>query len=154
MRSSLAVPLLLISLLPACRPATPGGADEGDPFAGQRGLLPTGARLDPEGSIHPIGQFPLNLVAAPGGKRVVLLMSGWRDQGLQILDRSTGAVAQTLLQPAGFVGLVFSPDGRTLYASGGNQDLIYRYDWQGETARLRDSIRLAPKPDPSRGCSS
>src|SRR5512147_2749453 len=113
----------------ACRPAAPGGADQGDPTAGQRDLLPTGVRLDPDGSLHDIGQFPLSMIAAPGGGRMVLLLSGWREQGIQVVDRATGAVLQTLLQPAGFIGLAFSPDGRSLFASGGNQDLVYRYDW-------------------------
>ena len=81
---------------------------------------------------------------------MVLLLSGWRDQGIQVLNRTTGAVLQTVLQPAAFVGLTFAPDGRTLFASGGNQDVIYRYDWTGGSARLRDSLVLAIKPDPDR----
>ncbi len=36
-------------------------------------------------------------------------------------------------------------DGRTLYASGGNQDVVYRYDWQEGAASLRDSVVLARK---------
>ncbi|HEU5217209.1 MAG TPA: bifunctional YncE family protein/alkaline phosphatase family protein [Gemmatimonadales bacterium] len=142
---------VLMMLALACQGRPPGSAEPGDPFAGQRGRLPTGRRLDPAGSLHEIGQFPLTMVAAPGGRRVVLMLSGYRDQGVQVVDRSTGAVVQTLIQKAGFVGLAFSPDGRTLYASGGNQDLIYRYDWTDGTAKLRDSIVLAVKPDTSDG---
>jgi YVTN family beta-propeller protein len=142
--------VILALLALACRPGIPRGADQGDAFADQRGLLPTGVRLDPEGSLHDIGQFPLNLVVAPGGSRVVLLMSGWRDQGIQVVDGATGAVLQTLHQPAGFIGLVFAPDGRTLFASGGNQDVVYRYDWTSGSARLRDSLVLAVKPDPTK----
>jgi DNA-binding beta-propeller fold protein YncE len=41
------------------------------------------------------------------------------------------------------VGLVFSPDGHTLYASGGNQDVVYRYRWAAGAATLRDSLVLA-----------
>ena len=144
-----AAPVLVLLAL-ACRPSPPGGAETGDPVAAQRGLLPTGVRLDPEGSLHDVGQFPLNLIPAPGGQRVILLLSGWRDQGIQVVDRATGAVVQTLLQPAGFIGLGFTPDGRTLYASGGNQDLVYVYDWSGDRARLRDSLALAVKPDSAR----
>jgi len=68
------------------------------------------------------------------------LLNGWRQQGVQVVDRKTGAVTQTLDQPAAFIGLTFAPDGRTLYASGGNADVIYRYDWASSTLRLRDSI--------------
>jgi sugar lactone lactonase YvrE len=47
--------------------------------------------------------------------------------------------------PAVFLGIVFSPDCRSLYVSGGNQDVIYRLDWSGGRATLADSIQLAVK---------
>jgi sugar lactone lactonase YvrE len=57
-------------------------------------------------------------------------------------------VRQKLIQPAAFIGLAFSPDGRTLYTSGGNQDVVYRYRWEADSAALQDSLVLAPKaPD-------
>src|SRR5208282_821127 len=56
---------------------------------------------------------------------------------------------QTLVQAAAFLGLVFSPDGRTLYASGGNQDVVYRYAWREDRATLVDSLVLAMKRGPN-----
>lgn len=144
-RRAAALALLAI----ACAPGAPGSTPA-DEMAGQRGLLPTGVRLDPAGTVHDIGQFPLSMLPAPEADRVVLLLSGYRDQGIQVVDRRTGAVLQTTLQPAAFVGAAFTPDGRTLFTSGGNQDVVYRYDWTDGTARLRDSTILALKPDPDR----
>jgi YVTN family beta-propeller protein len=85
---------------------------------------------------------------APEGDRVVVILSGYSRQGLQVLDAATGRVLQDITQPAAFVGLAFSPDGRTLYASGGNQDVVYRYNWTNGRAALRDSIVLARKTTP------
>jgi YVTN family beta-propeller protein len=85
------------------------------------------------------------MVAAPGGGQAVLLLNGYTTQGVQVIDRATGAVVQTLAQPAAFLGLVFSPDGSTLYASGGNQDVVYRYDWAAGRATLRDSLVIERK---------
>ncbi|HEV2291149.1 MAG TPA: bifunctional YncE family protein/alkaline phosphatase family protein, partial [Gemmatimonadales bacterium] len=65
-------------------------------------------------------------------------------QGLQVTDRQ-GKVTQTLPQVAAFIGLAFSPDGRSLYASGGNLDLVYRYAWTGDSAVLADSIVLGSR---------
>ncbi len=120
-------------------------------MAGEPPRLPTGVTLDPDGTLHEVGQFPLAMVASPEGNRLVLLLNGHTDQGLQVVDRATGRVLQTALQPAAFLGLAFSPDGRTLYASGGNQDVVYRYDWSAGRATLRDSVVLAIKAADSDG---
>jgi YVTN family beta-propeller protein len=88
------------------------------------------------------------LPAPDDSSRVVLLLSGWREQGVQVVSRSSGRVLQTVPQAAAFLGLAFSPDGRTLYASGGNQDVVYRYAWRRGRATLADSLVLAAKaPD-------
>ena len=89
--------------------------------------------------------MPLAMALSPEGDRLVLSLSGWRQQGIQVIDRHTGAVLQTIPQPSAFLGLVFSNDGRTLYVSGGNEDVIYRYTWRDKQATLIDTIILAPK---------
>ncbi|MEK6689427.1 MAG: YncE family protein, partial [Gemmatimonadota bacterium] len=142
---SLRFPIGLFLVLAGCTPAPPGGARDSDPMAGEPPRLPTGVTLDPDGTLHEVGQFPLAMVPSPEGDRLVLLLNGHNDQGLQVVDRATGQVLQPELQPAAFPGLVFSPDGRTLYASGGNQDVVYRYDWSAGRATRRDSVVLAIK---------
>ncbi len=106
--------------------------------------LPTGVRLAPAGRAYDVGSFPLAAVLSPDRSRVVLLLNGWREQGVQVVDRRTGDTVQTLPQAAAFLGLAFSPDGHTLYASGGNQDVVYRYAWRDDRAMLTDSIVLDP----------
>jgi YVTN family beta-propeller protein len=115
--------------------------------------LPTGAHLDPVTNAWAVGSMPLAMALAPGGGQVVALLNGWREQGIQVLDRRTGQIVQTELQPATFLGLVFSPDGRSLYTSGGNQDVVYRYDWAAGHATLADSFQLAIK-QPNRSGTS
>ena len=97
--------------------------------------------------------MPLAMVPSPEGDRLVLSLNGWRQQGIQVIDRQSGTVLQTIPQPAAFLGLAFSNDGQTLYASGGNEDVIYRYAWRDKKASLIDSIVLArkePKKDGTR----
>ena len=137
MRSLLAVSVLLI----ACHPAPQ--RDTTAPGSGPR-RLPTGRVLDPAGVTRPVGQMPLGMIASPSGSRLVLLLGGWREHGLQVVDR-TGVVRQTIPQAAAFVGLAFTGLGTSLYASGGNTDVVYRYHWTNESARLADSIILAPR---------
>ncbi|MGZ7078788.1 MAG: YncE family protein, partial [Thermoanaerobaculia bacterium] len=112
-------------------------------LAGAR--LPTGATLDPAASTSPAGNFPLGMAISPDGQRIALLLCGWRQQGVQIADRS-GAVLQTLAQPAAFVGIAFSPDGRWLWASGGYEDALYRYRMTDGRAELDRRIELDVVP--------
>ncbi len=92
----------------------------------------------------PLGSFPLAMALSPDRRYAAVLLNGWREQGLQVVDRASGN-AQTLEQPAAFLGLAFAPDGSALYASGGNQDVIYVYGWSGGRATLQDSVVLAAK---------
>jgi DNA-binding beta-propeller fold protein YncE len=109
--------------------------------------LPTGARLDPAGRSSPLGNMPLAAILAPDGRTLVVSLSGWREQGLQVVNRETGAIVQRIPQSGAFVGLAFSADGATLYASGGVTDRVYVYAWHGSSAAspatLIDSITLA-----------
>jgi DNA-binding beta-propeller fold protein YncE len=107
--------------------------------------LPTGVCLDPAGRSSAAGNMPLAMVLSPEGDRLVLSLNGWRQQGIQVIDRHTGTILQTITQPSAFLGLAFSRDGHTLYASGGNEDVVYRYAWRAKQATLIDSIILAPK---------
>src|SRR6185295_16340296 len=81
--------------------------------------IPTGVCLDPAGRSFDVGNMPLAMALSPEGDRLILSLSGWREQGLQVVDWKTRQVLQTLPQAGAFLGLVFSPDGKTLFASGG-----------------------------------
>ncbi len=108
--------------------------------------LPTGARLDPAGARIDVGSMPLAAVLTPDSSSILLLLNGWRQQGIQVVNRRTHAVTQTVEQPAAFIGLVFAPDGKTVYASGGNTDVVYRYDWASAKLTLRDSLIVRARP--------
>jgi sugar lactone lactonase YvrE len=133
-------------LLAACRAAPSRAPKAGDSlFASLGDRLPTGVRIDPAAPLTTIGPMPLTMRLAPEGDRVVLSLSGYAKQGLEIIDVASGRVLAHVPQASAFVGLAFARDGRTLYSSGGNQDVVYRYDWRYGTAALRDSLVLAVK---------
>jgi len=138
------VMIIVLACTPAISQRSSPLSRDGDRAAKQT-CLPTGICLDPAGRSIAAGNMPLAMVLSPEGDRLVLSLNGWRQQGIQVIDRHTGTVAQTIPQPGAFLGLAFSHDGRTLYVSGGNEDVIYRYAWREKQATLIDSIILAPK---------
>jgi YVTN family beta-propeller protein len=150
MPRSLSLALLALMFAGACRQLPPSSnARSGDSLsAGLGSRLPTGVRLDPAAPLARIGPMALTMRVAPEGDRVVVSLGGYAMQGIEVIDAASGRVLQELPQASAFVGLVFSPDGRTLYSSGGNGDVVYRYDWQNGRATLRDSIVLATKASP------
>ena len=110
--------------------------------------LPTGVRLDPEGEAIDLGSLPINLVLAPERDRAVVVLSGWREQGLQVVDLTARRVTQTLLQDGAFYGAAFSPDGHHLCVSGGNTDELFLYGWKDGAATLENKIELAKAKTP------
>ena len=114
-------------------------------------MLPTGAHLDPVAPSLALGSMPLAMTLSHGGDRVIAVLSGMRQQGFQVIDRSSGRLVQTVAQPSAFFGSAFSPDGATLYVSGGNQDVVYRYAWRDGAATLTDSLFLARRKSGKEG---
>jgi len=121
-------------------PQVKAGIAAQDPAGARR--LPTGAQLDPAGVSYDLGSMPLAMTLSPDRSRVIVLLNGWREQGIQVVERSSGRILQTIPLPAVFLGITFSPDGKSLYVSGGNEDQIYRFDWRDGKAALSDSIAL------------
>jgi DNA-binding beta-propeller fold protein YncE len=110
--------------------------------------LATGLKLDPVGSFVDLGSMPLAMALSPDGNSLVVVLSGWREQGIQVVDLKSMRVTQTLEQPSAFYGLAFSGDGRELYVSGGNEDAIFCYSWKDGVATFTRKIALAEKkPD-------
>src|SRR5207249_9916053 len=98
--------------------------------------LPTGLHLDATGDPIELGSVPLGMAVAPGGDKVAVVLSGWREQGVQIVDLKSQRVTQTLEQPAAFLGVAFARDGKTLFVSGGNDDSIFCYSWENGSAKF------------------
>ena len=108
--------------------------------------LPNGQTLQPAGRTFDVGNMPLSAAVAPDGK-LVLLLSGYREQGVQVVDPESGRVMQTIPQPAAFIGLAFNNTGDTLYASGASEDVIYEYAYALGTAILKRKLMLSRPGD-------
>src|SRR5256885_11328143 len=113
--------------------------------------LSTGVRLDPVGDAIDLGSVPLGMAMAPEGDKVAVILSGWREQGVQIVDLKSRQVTQTLEQPAAFLGIAFSRDGKHLFVSGGNDDSVFVYSWENGAAKFERKIVLGQQKSDKTG---
>jgi YVTN family beta-propeller protein len=61
-------------------------------------------------------------------------------------NKANPALTQVIKQVNAHVGLVFAPDGNTLYAAGGNDDVVYVYTKSGGSFTASPPIRLGHFP--------
>jgi len=138
---SIAVLSVLAALKFAVAPATAADQNYTVPLA-------TGVRLDPAGDFVDLGSMPLGMALAPEKDKLVVVLSGWREQGVQVVDLKSQRVTQTLPQDAAFYGIAFANDGHSFYVSGGNDDSVFCYTWADGKATFEHKIVLGKqKPD-------
>lgn len=128
------------------------GFPHAGPIGDQTALTPVGFTVTPAGKQTDLGDLPLAAVASPDGRFLVVSDDGQATQSLQVVDTDSAAVVQTLPYPAPqalFVGLAFAPDGRTLFASGGGEDVVRRYTVDS-AGRLTETTPIAlPTTNPA-----
>lgn len=111
--------------------------------------LPNGWKLTPVGKLLPLGDLPLNIAVSPSKKLAAITNNGESDQTIQLADIEKEIILDSIIIGKSWLGLTFSADGRYLYASGGNDNLIVRYAIQNNRLMAYDSIIIG-KPWPER----
>lgn len=89
--------------------------------------LPNGWKLSPVGKQLPVGDLPLNIAVAPSGKILAITNNGQSDQSIHLVDAEKLQLLDSVIIAKGWLGLKFSNDGKYLYASGGNDNWIMRF---------------------------
>ncbi|WP_218010408.1 bifunctional YncE family protein/alkaline phosphatase family protein [Actinomadura chibensis] len=109
------------------------------------GVTPVGHLVPPAGTQVTLGLLPLASALSPDGSRLLVVNAGQGVQSLQVVDTSSGAVAQTIgykSPQALYAGVAWSPDGGHAYASAGGNNKIRVYDAAGGTLTEKASIAL------------
>lgn len=91
-------------------------------------LLPNGWSLKPAGRQIPMGDFPAVLAVDPSGPYVAVLHAGYGEHSIAIHDAETGAAISRSVLPRSFAGLAWTSDGKRIFAGGGFDDVVYRFD--------------------------
>ncbi|UOG77590.1 beta-propeller fold lactonase family protein (plasmid) [Hymenobacter tibetensis] len=106
-------------------------------------LLPNGWLLTPAGSSSlPLGDLPLNMQLSRSGQLLAVTNNGQSKQRIQLIDPKAGTLLDQQTIRKSWYGLQFSADGKKLYASGGNDNLIIAYSIVNRKLASADTLRL------------
>lgn len=111
----------------------------------ERVHLPNGWSLTPLGRSLSLGDLPLNIAVSPSGKLIAVTNNGQSTQTIQLVDAVHFRLLSEVVIPKSWLGLVFSGDERSLYASGGNDNRILKYNILQGRLVLADSISLGKR---------
>ncbi len=96
-----------------------------------------------------MGDLPLNIALSPSKKLAAVTNNGQSDQSIELIDLENDAVVDSVPVGKSWLGLVFSKNGKYLYASGGNDNIILRYKVADNHLSVSDTIVIG-KPWPER----
>src|ERR1700730_9911934 len=127
------------------------GADRIPGPHGSEGVTPNNWTLAPAGVQLPIGDRPMGAALSPDGRYLVISNDGQGVQSLALVDTGARAVVQTIPYKAPealYVGVVWTRDGRRVYASGGGNNLIRAYEMRGGRLAEVSPIPVGPPGTP------
>jgi YVTN family beta-propeller protein len=84
--------------------------------------LPNGWSITPAGRSVRTEDMVLKLVTSPDDRLVIGSHSGYNPHGLITVDQKSEEAIQRIHLKTTWLGMAWSPDGKTLYVSGGNAD--------------------------------
>ena len=94
--------------------------------------LPNQWRLKPAGRHLELGDFPVNIALHPTGQFAAVLHAGYREHEIVIvnLDKARTRIVSRATIDQAFYGLTWSPDGKQIYASGGEFEAVHVFDFE------------------------
>lgn len=115
---------------------------------GKTGITPNNWKLTPAGDRLRVGQVPLGMVLSPDAKNLLISNNGYGQQSLMLIDRENLSVLQTISYDspeALFIGVVYSRDGKRIYASGGHTNRVREYEMTSSGIVEKGQIEVDPR---------
>jgi YVTN family beta-propeller protein len=106
--------------------------------------LPNQWALRPAGQQLEVGDFPVNLALHPTGKWLAVLHAGYGEHEIAIVDLQSDKTVSRVRLEQSFYGLCFSPDGRRLFASGGEFEVVHGFDFADGYLSAHREISIVP----------
>jgi DNA-binding beta-propeller fold protein YncE len=102
-------------------------------------MLPNGWTLSPAGKSLPLGDLPLNMAVSKSKKLMAITNNGQSTQSIQLINLVNNTILDNIKIEKSWLGIAFSADEKTLYASGGNDNWILKYNIINNKLKLIDS---------------
>lgn len=112
----------------------------------KRVKLPNGWKLSPYGKSVALGDLPLNLVVSPNKSYMVATNNGQSVQSLQLFNIKKGEIVDSKEIPKSWYGLKIAADNKTVYASGGNDNVILHFEIENDKLINKGNIPLSNIP--------
>lgn len=104
--------------------------------------LPNGWKLSSAGKSFGLGDLPLNIAVSHSKKFVAVTNNGVSAHSIMLIDVKSERVIDSVIIPKAWYGLTFSPDDQFLYAAGGHDNKIVRYEIIQNKLNKKDEIVL------------
>ena len=110
-----------------------------------RTSLPNGWKLTPVGKLLPLGDLPLNMAVSPDRKLLAVTNNGQSDQSIHLINPESMQLLDSVVIAKGWLGLTFSKDGKNLFASGGNDNWVMRFQVKNNKIVPYDTLVIGKK---------
>ena len=111
----------------------------------KRVTLSNGWSVTPVGTQIRLGDLPLNIAVSPSKKLLAVTNNGESDQSVQLIDATNQKVLDSVPMGKSWLGLAFSSDDKSLYASGGFDNFIVHFAINNNKLVAKDTIVLGKK---------
>jgi DNA-binding beta-propeller fold protein YncE len=154
-RVAFGVAFILVTLTVAAAVSVARQTPPPTPLPGPLGhgvtLLPNGWKIQPAGVHLSIGDLPLAMTLSPDGHSLIVTNNGYQKPTLRVVNLDHHDVGGVLSMDDAWLGLAWSPDGKTLYSSGAASSTVQAFSWANQhlkagpkIAALKDMPALKP----------
>ncbi len=118
--------------------------------------LPNLWRLSASGKHMDIGDLPVNVQLHPTGQFAAIFHCGYKDHEVMIVDLNAKKrkIVCRVTVDQGFYGMTWQADGKSLYASGGEFDLVHIWDFDKGLLHNHRTLSLGEIPGAKRAVTA
>jgi DNA-binding beta-propeller fold protein YncE len=109
--------------------------------------LPTQWSLKPAGKQIPLGDFPVQIALHPQQDYAAILHAGYGEHEVVIVDLKTDKVVSRVALKQVFTGLAFNHAGTELFVSGGEHEVVHRFQFAAGYLNQHAELRIVPKAE-------